>query len=67
MYYINNIGSIEHGIYVVLTGYNEIVVLAKTGTGGDKMTADNILLHTFKSVDLTVYSSLIEYLGGLLE
>lgn len=67
MHYIDNVGSIKQGVDVILTGNNEIVVLAKTGTGRYKMSADDILLHTFKSVDLAVYGSLIEHLGSLLE
>ena len=53
---------------VILTRTNdELVKLAQTCTGGDAMTADNVLLHTLETVLLATDGSLVEHLGGLLE
>ena len=53
---------------VILTRTNdELVKLAQTCTGGDAVTADNVLLHTLEAVLLATDGSLVEHLGGLLE
>ena len=43
------------------------LILAHTGTGGNEVTADDVLLHTLERVGATVDGSLVEDLGGLLE
>lgn len=59
--------GVKHRVNVVLTGNDEIVVFAQTGTGGNEVSADDIFLHTLKIVGLAVDSSLVKHLSGLLE
>ena len=60
-------GILFDHVGIVAAGYNQIVVFAHTGTGRYQVTANHILLHTFKRIDLTLDSGLVEDLGGLLE
>ena len=53
--------------HLVLVANNESLVLTQTGTGGDEVTADNVLLHTLEGIDTAIDSGLVEDLGGLLE
>ncbi len=45
----------------------DLLELAQSGTGGDEVTADDVLLHTLEVVHLAADSRLVEDLGGLLE
>ncbi len=52
---------------VFLRAYHEAFILAQTCTGGDKVPADDVLLHAIEGVGLAVDGGLVEHLGGLLE
>ena len=58
MNYVDDLGIfnivVKNGVDVVLTGNDERAVLAQSGTCRNQMSADDILLHTLKSVDLAV-------------
>lgn len=51
----------------VFVCHHELLVFAKTGTGGYKVTADHVFLHTLEIVALAVDGRLVENLGGFLE
>ena len=46
---------------------HEALVLTQTRTGGDEVTADDVLLEPLEGVDLTIDGSVVEHLGRLLE
>ena len=46
---------------------HQLAELAQTSTCRDKVTADNVLLHTLQIIDLALDSRLVEHLGCLLE
>lgn len=46
--------------------YHNLFELTLTGTGRNQVTADNVLLHTFQTVYLSVDSSLVEDLRRFL-
>lgn len=67
-------GKVEHGLAVskdavvlFLRADDEFLPLAESGTGRNEVTGYHVLLHTFQTVYLTTYGSLVEHLGGLLE
>ena len=57
----------EAAVVVIGRTYYEALVFAQTGTGGDEVTADNVLLHTLEAVGLALDSGFVEHLGGFLE
>ena len=56
-----------HTVVILLRADNDFVELAKTRTGRDEVSADNVLLHTLEIVYLATYSRFVEHLGCLLE
>ena len=45
----------------------QVVVLAKTRTAGDQVTADHVLLEVLQRIDLGLDGRLVQHLGRLLE
>ena len=67
-------GKVEHGLAVskdavvlFLRADDEFLPLAESGTGRNEVTCYHVLLHTFQTVYLTTYGSLVEHLCCLLE
>ena len=56
-----------HALVFFLRTNDDAVPCTKTCTSRYQMSADNILLHTLKEVNLTLDGSLIKNLCGLLE
>ena len=56
-----------HALVVLARADNEFVPCTESGTSGDEVSADDVLLHTLEIVLLTTDGSLVEHLGGLLE
>lgn len=56
-----------HTVIVFFRADHNLVKLTQTGTGRDKVSADNVLLHTLKRINLATYGCLVEHLSGLLE
>ena len=52
---------------IVLAFDNDILVCLQTGTGRNKVSADNVFLKSFKMIDSSPYGCLAENLGVLLE
>ena len=52
---------------IVLASDNDILVCLQTGTGRNKVSADNVFLKSFKMIDSSSDGCLAENLGGLLE
>ena len=55
------------GFKVVLAADDKALVFAEAGTGGNEVTADNVLLHALEQVGLALDSGFVEDLGGFLE
>ena len=55
--------------FLVLVGIadHDFVELAETGTGGDEVAADDVLLHALEVVRLAGDGGFVEDLGGFLE
>ena len=54
-------------LVLLLGAHDNLIELTQTGTSGDKVTADNVLLHTLQAIYLATDGSLVEHLGGFLE
>ena len=59
--------GLNHSLVIIHRGNNKFLILPLACTGWDRMTADNVLLKTLQSINLTVDSSLAKHFGCLLE
>ena len=56
-----------HALVVFAASHDDLLELAQTGSGGDEVTADDVLLHALEVVHLALDGGFVEHLGGLLE
>ena len=54
-------------LVLVLAAHDDVAEQWQTGTGGDEVAADNVLLHALEVVNASADGCFVEHLGGLLE
>ena len=60
------LGSLNR-LQILLQSYDQIVVLPHTGTAGNQVAANHVLLQVLQRIDLALDRSFVQHFGRLLE